>query len=50
MILSNFKSVDFVVRGEGEYTMLKLVKAIEGNQDPGGIDGLSYRRGGDGCE
>ena len=45
-VLSNYGSVDFVVRGEGEYTMLKLVKAIEENRDPGGIDGLSYRRGG----
>ncbi len=33
-VLSNHKSVDFVVRGEGEYTMLKLVKALEEDQDP----------------
>lgn len=45
-VLSTFGSVDFVVRGEGEYTMLKLVKALEENRDPGQIDGLSYRRDG----
>lgn len=45
-VLSNYRSVDFVVRGEGEYTMLKLVNALERNQDPSGIDGLSYRSDG----
>jgi len=45
-VLSNYPSVDYVVRGEGEYTMLKLVKAIEENQDLGGINGLSHRRDG----
>ena len=45
-VLSNHKSVDFVVRGEGEYTMLKLVKALEEDQDYARIDGLSYRLNG----
>ena len=45
-VLSNYTSVDFVVRGEGECTMLKLVNALEGDRDPGEIDGLSYRRDG----
>jgi radical SAM superfamily enzyme YgiQ (UPF0313 family) len=45
-VLSNYKSVDFVVRGEGEYTMLKLVKALEEDQDYARIDGLSFRRNG----
>jgi anaerobic magnesium-protoporphyrin IX monomethyl ester cyclase len=45
-VLSNYGSVDFVVRGEGEYTMLKLVKALEEDQDLAMIDGLSYRRDG----
>ncbi len=34
---------DFVVRGEGHYTMLELVEALEGRADLAGIAGLSYR-------
>jgi anaerobic magnesium-protoporphyrin IX monomethyl ester cyclase len=45
-VLSDYPAVDFVVRGEGEYTMLKLVNALKGDLDPAGIDGLSYRRDG----
>ena len=41
-VLTNYKSVDFVVRGEGEYTMLKLTKALEEDRDFGEIEGLSY--------
>ena len=43
-VLSNYKSVDFVVRGEGEYTMLNLVKSLEDGRGPEEIEGLSYRR------
>jgi len=48
-VLSSYPSIDYVVRGEGEYTMLKLVNALEKhrnltNMDE--IDGLSYRRDG----
>ncbi len=32
-VLSDYKSIDFVIRGEGEHTMLKLVNALEGS-DP----------------
>lgn len=45
-VLSKYSSVDFVVRHEGEYTMLKLVNALKGGRDPGEIHGLSYRRDG----
>jgi len=34
---------DFVVRGEGQVTLLELVAALEGNADTASIAGLSYR-------
>jgi radical SAM superfamily enzyme YgiQ (UPF0313 family) len=34
---------DFVVRGEGQVTMLELVDALEGKADVGDIAGLSYK-------
>ncbi|MBN2496181.1 MAG: radical SAM protein [Deltaproteobacteria bacterium] len=37
---------DFVVRGEGEHTLLELVRALEGGGDLSGIKGLSYREDG----
>ncbi len=36
---------DYVVRGEGEFTMLELLDAIEAGDVPAGIRGLSYRNG-----
>jgi len=36
-------SIDVVVRGEGEETMLELVKAIAGKLPLTGIDGITYR-------
>lgn len=38
--------VDFVIRGEGEQTILELVKALEINGDLGMIDGLLYKQNG----
>lgn len=35
-------SADFVVRGEGEYTMLELLNALKAGSDLGHIRGLSY--------
>lgn len=35
--------IDVVVRGEGEYTMLDLVKAAEGELEVTAIPGISYR-------
>ena len=35
-------SADFVVRGEGEYTMLELLNALKAESDLGDIPGLSY--------
>lgn len=37
--------VDFVIRGEGEETILKLVESLDGKISPGNILGLSYRDG-----
>ncbi len=47
-ILEEAPSIDYVVRGEGEETVLELVRALEGrNGDLGAIRGLTYRvRGG----
>ena len=41
-ILENF-SVDFIVRFEGEFTFLELVKALELNSDVGNVKGIAYR-------
>lgn len=35
--------VDFVVVGEGEYTMLELLKHIEGDEDYDQVKGLAYK-------
>lgn len=37
--------VDYVVRGEGEYVMLELVKALERGEDVRDVKGISYMRG-----
>ncbi len=41
------KLVDFVVVGEGEYTLLELVKALESNAPFKGIRGLVYKGNGE---
>lgn len=49
-ILKNEKSVDFVILGEGEYSLLKLVNLLSGKV-PGGspetFNGFAYRRNGE---
>ena len=37
------KSVDVVVRGEGEFTLLDLVKHVENNQDLANVKGLAFK-------
>jgi anaerobic magnesium-protoporphyrin IX monomethyl ester cyclase len=44
--LLNVKSVDIVVRGEGEYTMVELCQAAENSRELKTIDGISYRENG----
>lgn len=36
---------DYVVRGEGEYTLLELVEALEGKRDFSSVLGLAFRKG-----
>jgi radical SAM superfamily enzyme YgiQ (UPF0313 family) len=37
--------IDFVVRGEGEFSLLELVEALEKDRDLRGIDGIVYKDG-----
>jgi radical SAM superfamily enzyme YgiQ (UPF0313 family) len=37
--------IEFLVRGEGEFTFRELLRALESGADPNTIAGLSYRRG-----
>lgn len=39
------KDVDFVVRGEGEYTLLNLICALNGANNLDKVSGVSYRMG-----
>ncbi|MEN6328949.1 MAG: radical SAM protein [Methanobacteriaceae archaeon] len=43
--LEQYPEIDFIVRGEGELTLLELVKSLEKNKAPHRIRGLSYRQG-----
>jgi len=43
-ILSANEAVDIIVHGEGEYTMLEIVKVWEGNMDFANIDDISFKR------
>lgn len=43
-ILRTHRSVDFIVRGEGEITLEQLVHALQDRSDPATIAGLSWRR------
>jgi anaerobic magnesium-protoporphyrin IX monomethyl ester cyclase len=47
-VLEREQDVDFVVRGEGEITFKELLDQLErgGGADLGGVEGLSFRRGG----
>ncbi|MBV9265555.1 MAG: B12-binding domain-containing radical SAM protein [Acidobacteriaceae bacterium] len=39
----NAKYVDFVVRGQGEETLLELIETLRSNRKPTGVRGVSYR-------
>ena len=41
--------VDYVVRGHGELTFLKLIDALDQDADPTDVPGLAYRRAGTGA-
>lgn len=38
-----FETFDYAVRGEGEYTFLELLEALEEGRSPRGVRGLTYR-------
>lgn len=40
-----YDEVDFVVRGEGEHSLYRLVKALRGEDDLSDISGLCYKEG-----
>lgn len=40
-----YDAVDFVVRGEGEYTMLELCMGLRDRKDLSSVQGLSYKTG-----
>jgi len=42
-ILKKYKSVDVIVRGEGEYSTLELVKCLQKGRSLKEIDGITYR-------
>ncbi|TFG43858.1 MAG: radical SAM protein [Syntrophobacterales bacterium] len=46
--LTHFPEIDFIVMGEGEHPVLRLVAALEGNAlvDPQEIPGLAFRKNG----
>ena len=44
--LLDFPEIDFVVRGEGEITLVELIKCLADGSDPGRIRGLSFRHDG----
>lgn len=44
--LERYKNIDFVVFGEGEYTLLELINSIKESKSPENIYGLAYRDGG----
>ena len=45
LVLSDTK-VDYVILGEGERTIVDLVRSIEGEHDISGLDGVGYRSNG----
>lgn len=44
-VLHACPEIDFIVRGEGELTALRLTKALTGRTAPGKIAGLAFRNG-----
>ncbi|MEA3398314.1 MAG: radical SAM protein [Patescibacteria group bacterium] len=44
-MLKKIPQIDIVIRGEGEYTFLDLVKTIDKNNSFDNVKGISYRRG-----
>jgi len=45
-ILAHYPEVDYIMRGEGEVTFLKLLAALSGQADIATIEGVTFRRDG----
>jgi len=46
-LLREYDVIDAVVRGEGEIAFLEIVRRFLAGRDPGGIEGVTFRRGGE---
>ena len=44
-ILRECNEIEFIVRGEGEQTIVELMKAIENNENLEKVDGITWRKG-----
>lgn len=44
-LLQEFPEIDFIIRGEGELTLLELIEAFQGTRELSQITGLSFRLG-----
>ncbi|PIQ89627.1 MAG: B12-binding domain-containing radical SAM protein [Candidatus Omnitrophica bacterium CG11_big_fil_rev_8_21_14_0_20_42_13] len=40
------ESIDFIVKGEGELTLLELVRRLQHREDLAGVDGIYYKKAG----
>ncbi|MFW9985702.1 MAG: B12-binding domain-containing radical SAM protein [Candidatus Odinarchaeota archaeon] len=45
-VLAGVPQLDFIVRGEGEQTLLELIQALESNRTISQVNGLSFRHNG----
>jgi len=45
-LLEEFDTIDFVVTGEGDITIVELLKAIEGKINPEDVKGIAFKRNG----
>ena len=45
-ILKKYPSVDYIIRGEGEYTSLELTRCLEKNVNPKKVMGIDFRNNG----
>lgn len=46
-VLKDFKEVDFAIKGEAEFAMVKLCQALEKKLDISSVEGLYYRKNGE---
>ena len=44
--LNDFPEIDYIVRGEGEETLVELIRTLKGEKEISGVKGLSFRHNG----